>query len=93
MPCIINSGNARLTNHIRPILIIKPKSPKVKILKGKAIIFITGFIKKFNSPKKAPAIIKYLISPVNSTPDTNFIASQKLRTPPATWKIKLNIIL
>jgi hypothetical protein len=66
------------------MLITKPKSPKVKTLKGRLIIFKIGLMKKLINPKKAPAIIKYLISPTNSTPGTNFTASQKLKIPPIT---------
>jgi len=83
MPRITSSGKIISINQIIAILTIKPKSPSVRILNGMVIIFMMGLIKKLISPKKAPAIIKYLISPTNSTPGTNFTASQKLKTPPA----------
>jgi len=79
------------TNQISPILTTRLKSPRVKILKGRVIIFKIGLMKKLISPKKAPAIIKYLISPVKATPGTNFTASQKLKIPPTIWKKSLAI--
>jgi hypothetical protein len=82
IPVIVISGKARSISQIINILIIKPKNPKVNILKGRKAIFIIGLIKKLIKPRKTPAIIKYLISPLKSTPGTNLTASQKPAMPP-----------
>ena len=50
----VNSLNAMVTIQIIAMLIIMLKRPRVIISKGRAIIFKTGFTKKFKSPKIIP---------------------------------------
>ena len=53
---------------------IKLKRPKVKIRRGRAMIFKTGLMKKFINPKTIPAKIKICQEPANSTLGINRIA-------------------
>lgn len=78
---MINSGKKISIVQIISILIISPDIPSVIIRNGRVIVFKTGFIKKLTIPKTDPAIIRYLISPMNCTPGTNFVASHRERTP------------
>jgi hypothetical protein len=82
-PEMINSGKMISTTQIISILITRLKRPKVIILKGKVTRFTMGLIKKFINPRTNPDKIRYFVSPLNSTPGINLIASQKLRMPPA----------
>jgi hypothetical protein len=58
IPEISNSGKMISKKKIIAILMIKEKSPKVKILKGRVIKFKIGFMKKLISPKTIPTKIK-----------------------------------
>jgi hypothetical protein len=55
---ILNSKKKRSKNQIIAILIIKEKSPKVKIFKGQVILFKIGLIKKLIRPRIVPTKIK-----------------------------------
>lgn len=91
-----NSGNKKAASQTKNIFMTKPKSPKVKTFKGKAIRFKTGFKTKLNKPKTEPTkiIICQLAVRLMSknelwpgiipkeTPGTNFTA-KKIPTIPA----------
>ena len=69
------------TTQTKSMLIIKLKSPRVSILRGKVRAFKTGFIRKLTSPKTTPIMTKVLICPLNSTPGTNLIAKYNPKIP------------
>jgi hypothetical protein len=58
IPEISSSGKITSKKKIIAMLIIKEKSPKVKILKGRVIKFKIGFMKKLINPKTIPIKIK-----------------------------------
>jgi len=58
IPEISNSGKMMSKKKIIAMLMIKEKSPNVKILKGRVIKFKIGFIKKLINPKTIPMKIK-----------------------------------
>ncbi|KKP43380.1 MAG: hypothetical protein UR31_C0007G0024 [Parcubacteria group bacterium GW2011_GWA2_33_14] len=51
---VFNSSKNISISQIKPILIAKPKSPRVIILNGRVITSKMGFTKKFNNPKITP---------------------------------------
>ncbi|KPK78824.1 MAG: hypothetical protein AMJ89_00075 [candidate division Zixibacteria bacterium SM23_73] len=61
-------------NHKIPILIKIPKNPKVKILKGSASKFKTGFIKELIIPKIKQQKKNIIKGPEKITPGINLIA-------------------
>jgi len=63
-----------ITKKTSPTFIIKVKSPKVIILKGKKTIFKIGFIKKLTSPRMAPDSKISLYVPENDIPGMYFVA-------------------
>lgn len=69
-PSMINSVKKTSTTQISPILITKPKRPRLSILKGKAMKFRTGLIKKLIKPRISPQSNKVFQDPINSTPET-----------------------
>jgi len=71
------------------IFIIKENNPKVIILKGREIIFKTGFIKKFTIPKAQPIIRRVFISPEKYTPGTNLLARKIPNDPAITFNSSL----
>ena len=93
MPWIINSGKTTSIIQTRAMLIIREKRPKVITLRGRVISLKIGFMKKLIIPKATPARIKYLISPTNSTPGTNFTASQRPAVAAIAWKINFTMFL
>lgn len=92
MPWIINSGKTTSIIQTRAMLIIREKRPKVITLKGRVIRLRIGFTKKLIIPRAIPAMIRYLISPTNSTPGTNFTASQRPAVAAIAWNINLTMI-
>ena len=93
IPEILSLGKIKVTIQTIPIFITKPKRPKVKILKGRVIIFKIGLIKKLIKPKTRPAKIKICQESANSTPGMNRIASQIPKMPAIIWRIKRFTIL
>ena len=83
IPGIISSGKIISTSQTISILIIKLKRPKVKILKGKVIIFKIGLMKKLIKPKITPAKTNVCQGPINSTPGT-YLWAKKIPKIPAT---------
>jgi len=76
------------------------------ILKGKVIIFRIGFTKEFRNPKNSPAksrVPRKLSKitpgpgsrkngPLNLTPGTNLVASQRLRIPAIVLRINFHTL-
>lgn len=73
-PFISIGEKISITNQTRIIFIAKLNNPRVIILIGKLTILITGLIKQFTRPKRAPKIRIIEKSSLNSIPGTNLTA-------------------
>lgn len=88
-----SSTKAMSINQTKTMLIIKLKSPKVKIFKGKDKTSRIGLMKKLTIPKTAPMITKVFQLPETLTPLTNSLANQMPAVDPATLKMRFHIAL
>jgi len=91
-PCICNP---RFKGPERPAVIIniialttRVNKPRVRTIKGKVKIIISGFKSEFMIPKIAPMIIIFHHSPENVIPSITFIATAIDRALIITRKIK-----